>query len=172
MSRAPPSEQLLPSTKGFFQVAAERPHSSLNATSIGYDLYANPCYGKLLWLWYISSLEILVDVVVAYQGFTFMTLDLKKFNSLEAMLVAYACHATTIIVLLWLWILIFTDPDLQRFWKRGIMGRMMRKKPISIITWTLLIIVIVAIPYMVMASVVESRFHVIYGTPGLWPTIS
>lgn len=162
--RAPSSEQLM-STNGFFQVTANRPHGSLNATSARHDLYDNPCYGKLLWLYYIFSLEILVDVVFEFTEMTYMTfaetLDSTSFNQSEVMLLAHVCHVATVIVLLWLWILIFMDPDLQRVWKRGRMGRIMRKKPISIISWTLLVVVMLVLSFGVMALI---TFH-----HGQWP---
>jgi hypothetical protein len=71
-------------------------------------------------------------------------------------LLIYICQVATIVLLLWLWILIFMDPDLQRGWKRGTLGRIMRRKPIFFMMWTLVFAVIVAFPYVIMILILYS----------------
>jgi len=135
-------------SKRFFQVTESYPNDSLNVTSIDSELNANACYEKLLWLWYLFCLEIAADLnhdcPIRIHSIYWDP------GSFGMQLLIYICQVAVIVLLLWVWILIFMAPGLQRIWRRGIMGRIMRKKRISVMAWMLVFAVILTSPHIII----------------------
>jgi len=151
---APPTPALTPEvpfSNIFFYPTTSSSTGNLRAAEYRSELRANPCYGKLLWLWYLVSVEVALHLV-----WRIGLLDSNYPLMLRLDIWKLMTEIGSIVIIVWFFTLVFFDQDLQRFWMKGKRGRFMAKRSIFFIGWIIVFVVVFTCALLPSALLVYS----------------